>query len=71
MCVCVCVCAVIQVIILEDDMDLADDFFEYFQALSVLLDSDPTLLAISSWNDNGKHAHVYSETQLYRQVSDL
>ena len=39
-------------------MELAPDFFEYFQALAPILDSDESLLAISSWNDNGKYNQV-------------
>ncbi len=35
-------------------MDLAPDFFSYFEALAPLLDRDPTLMCISSWNDHGQ-----------------
>ena len=37
-----------------DDLDIATDFFSYMAALQPLLDSDPTVLCISAWNDNGK-----------------
>ncbi|KAB7504973.1 Alpha-1,3-mannosyl-glycoprotein 2-beta-N-acetylglucosaminyltransferase [Armadillidium nasatum] len=40
-------------IIVEDDLDIAPDFFEYFAATYPLLKSDPTLYCISAWNDNG------------------
>ena len=33
-----------RVIILEEDLEIAPDFFEYFAALSPMLDSDPSLL---------------------------
>lgn len=35
-------------------MELAPDFFSYFQALAPLLDRDPKLMCISSWNDHGQ-----------------
>lgn len=43
-----------RVIIVEDDMQLAPDFFAYFAATAPLLDADPTLLCISAWNDHGQ-----------------
>lgn len=42
------------VIIVEDDLDVAPDFFEYFSATYPVLRSDPTLWCVSAWNDNGK-----------------
>ncbi|VDM99272.1 unnamed protein product [Thelazia callipaeda] len=42
------------VIITEDDLDIAPDFFEYFSATRHLLDLDETLYCVSAWNDNGK-----------------
>ncbi|OQV23689.1 Alpha-1,3-mannosyl-glycoprotein 2-beta-N-acetylglucosaminyltransferase [Hypsibius exemplaris] len=41
-------------IIVEDDLDIAPDFFEYFAALYPLLVADSSLWCISAWNDNGK-----------------
>ena len=38
--------AVNRVIILEEDLEIAPDFFEYFAATSPLLDADPTLLTV-------------------------
>ena len=35
-------------------MELAPDFFSYFNALAPMLDSDASLLCISSWNDHGQ-----------------
>ncbi|GLH00155.1 Alpha-1,3-mannosyl-glycoprotein 2-beta-N-acetylglucosaminyltransferase [Gryllus bimaculatus] len=46
------------VIIVEDDLDVAPDFFEYFSATLPLLRRDPTLWCVSAWNDNGKAALV-------------
>ncbi|XP_063585102.1 alpha-1,3-mannosyl-glycoprotein 2-beta-N-acetylglucosaminyltransferase-like isoform X2 [Penaeus indicus] len=42
------------VIIVEDDLDVAPDFYEYFSATYPILRSDPTLWCVSAWNDNGK-----------------
>lgn len=42
-----------RVIVLEEDIRVAVDFFSYMEATSKLLDSDPTLLAVSAFNDNG------------------
>jgi alpha-1,3-mannosyl-glycoprotein beta-1,2-N-acetylglucosaminyltransferase len=55
-----------RIIILEEDIDVAPDFFSYFKRLAPLLDTDPTLLCISAWNDNGMRAFVSDATQLYR-----
>ncbi|OON13790.1 GNT-I family protein, partial [Opisthorchis viverrini] len=42
------------VIVVEDDLDIAPDFFEYFVATLPLLYSDPSLFCVSAWNDNGR-----------------
>ncbi|CAK9177925.1 unnamed protein product [Ilex paraguariensis] len=55
-----------RVIILEDDMEIAPDFFDYFEAGSILLDSDKSIMAISSWNDNGQKQYVQDPYILYR-----
>lgn len=47
-----------NVLVVEDDLDIAPDFFEYFLALYPVLRSDPTLYCISAWNDNGKDGIV-------------
>ncbi|KAJ7991809.1 hypothetical protein DPEC_G00287720 [Dallia pectoralis] len=46
------------VVIVEDDLEVAPDFFEYFRALHPLLTSDPTLWCVSAWNDNGREGLV-------------
>jgi alpha-1,3-mannosyl-glycoprotein beta-1,2-N-acetylglucosaminyltransferase len=55
-----------RVIILEDDLELAVDFFPYFQAFSRSLEEDDSLLAISAWNDHGQASHVSDSRRLYR-----
>ncbi|KAJ4715832.1 putative alpha-1,3-mannosyl-glycoprotein beta-1,2-N-acetylglucosaminyltransferase [Melia azedarach] len=55
-----------RVIILEDDMEIAPDFFEYFEAAADLLDKDKSIMAVSSWNDNGQKQFVHDPYVLYR-----
>jgi len=55
-----------RVIVLEDDMELAPDFFEFFAAMAAVLDADETLWCASSWNDNGQRRYVSDATALYR-----
>ncbi|XP_074542929.1 alpha-1,3-mannosyl-glycoprotein 2-beta-N-acetylglucosaminyltransferase b [Halichoeres trimaculatus] len=47
-----------NVVIVEDDLEVAPDFFEYFRALYPILRSDPSLWCVSAWNDNGRDALV-------------
>eukprot|EP01060_Flectonema_neradi_P009543 TRINITY_DN1679_c0_g2_i1.p1 TRINITY_DN1679_c0_g2~~TRINITY_DN1679_c0_g2_i1.p1 ORF type:complete len:477 (+),score=96.20 TRINITY_DN1679_c0_g2_i1:96-1526(+) len=54
-----------RLIILEEDIDVASDFFTYMKAASPLLD-EPDIFCVSSWNDNGKKDLVQSPTTLYR-----
>ena len=42
------------VIVLEDDLEVAVDFFDYFTATEALLAGDESLLAVSAWNDLGQ-----------------
>ncbi|KAH9694323.1 alpha-1,3-mannosyl-glycoprotein 2-beta-N-acetylglucosaminyltransferase [Citrus sinensis] len=55
-----------RVIILEDDMEIAPDFFDYFEAAADLLDKDKSIMAVSSWNDNGQKQFVHDPYVLYR-----
>ncbi|KAH9252919.1 hypothetical protein BASA81_009075 [Batrachochytrium salamandrivorans] len=56
-----------RVIVLEDDLELAVDFFEYFAAFATLLDRDRTLLCVSAWNDHGQ-AKLVSQDKDYSTV---
>ena len=47
-----------RVILLEDDMEIAPDFFDYFLTLAPLYDQDETIMAISAFNDNGFKGYV-------------
>jgi len=55
-----------RVIILEDDMELAPDAFDYWVATAPLLDADPTLYCVSGWNDNGKSSLGGDPAALHR-----
>ena len=54
------------VIILEEDIEIAPDFFSYFTNTAPLLEADPTLLAVSAFNDNGQAAYRGDPTALHR-----
>lgn len=55
-----------RVIILEEDLQIAPDFFEFFAATAPILDKEKSLLTISAWNDNGFNDQVKDERALYR-----
>ncbi|KAK8791857.1 hypothetical protein WA158_005234 [Blastocystis sp. Blastoise] len=55
-----------QVIVIEDDLLIACDFFEYFAGVSPLLWEDNTILAASAWNDNGFSEFVGNPATLVR-----
>ena len=44
-------------------MELAPDFFTYFEALAPLLDEDERLFCISSWNDHGQVTLTWGRLQ--------
>ena len=43
-----------HVIILEDDLDVSEDFYTFMLAASQVLDVNDNLYCVSAWNDNGK-----------------
>lgn len=55
-----------RVIIVEDDMKFAPDFFNYFRATSALVEKDPSIYCVSAWNDNGVGSLVSNPSRLYR-----
>jgi len=54
------------VIILEEDLEVASDFFDYFNATAPLLYTDETLLAVSAFNDNGQPRYASDPAALFR-----
>ncbi|XP_003737217.1 alpha-1,3-mannosyl-glycoprotein 2-beta-N-acetylglucosaminyltransferase [Galendromus occidentalis] len=57
-----------SVIIVEDDLEIAPDFFSYFESLLPILEADPSLYCVSAWNDNGKAGLIQTDNSslLYR-----
>lgn len=55
-----------HVVILEDDLAITKDFFIMFESLAPLLEVDPTLWCISSWNDNGFRTFTLPEENFFR-----
>lgn len=55
-------------LILEDDLNISPDIFEYFLATKKLLEIDDTLWCVSAWNDNGKDQLINSTAteKIYR-----
>jgi len=53
-------------IIIEDDLLLSPDFYEYFHAVAPILCNDPSLFVISAWNDNGFKGKVRDPLALSR-----
>ncbi|CAH1252079.1 MGAT1 [Branchiostoma lanceolatum] len=57
-----------SVLIVEDDLDIAPDFFDYFLSTLPVLQQDSSLWCVSAWNDNGKEHMTDTNRQdlLYR-----
>lgn len=58
-------------IIVEDDLEVAPDFFSYFESLLPILEADPTLFCVSAWNDNGKAGLIDSNNASLLHRSDF
>lgn len=54
-----------RLLFLEEDLEVAPDFFSYFAALAPVLSSQD-LLCVSAWNDNGQRGRASNATALYR-----
>jgi len=54
------------VIVLEEDIEVSADFFDYFNATAWLLDQDPSLLCISAYNDNGQGQYAGDPRAMHR-----
>ncbi|XP_065191187.1 alpha-1,3-mannosyl-glycoprotein 2-beta-N-acetylglucosaminyltransferase-like [Sycon ciliatum] len=46
------------VVIVEDDLDISEDFFDYMAAGERLMAQDKSLWCVSAWNDNGKAGFI-------------
>lgn len=47
-------------------MEVSRDFFTYFEAFTPVLRADPTLMCISSWNDNGMAENAEDGRRFFR-----
>jgi len=55
-----------RTIVVEEDLQIAPDFFEFFAATAPILDTDATLMAVSAWNDNGQKGSVSDAAKVLR-----
>jgi alpha-1,3-mannosyl-glycoprotein beta-1,2-N-acetylglucosaminyltransferase len=55
-----------RLLFLEEDLEVAPDFFNYFAATAPVLDYDTSLLCVSAWNDHGQLGRANNVTALYR-----
>ena len=55
-----------RIIILEEDLKVSHDFFDYFSTMSRLLDRDTSLFCVSAWNDNGLEEFAQNPSSFYR-----
>lgn len=56
------------VIVVEDDLNISPDFFEYFSATYKILNEDPSLWCVSAWNDNGKPSVIANDPELLHRT---
>ncbi|XP_071846962.1 protein O-linked-mannose beta-1,2-N-acetylglucosaminyltransferase 1-like isoform X2 [Apostichopus japonicus] len=57
-------------ILLEEDLDVAEDFFSYFSQTIHLLSEDESLYCISAWNDQG-YEHTSDDSALLYRVETM
>jgi hypothetical protein len=55
-----------HIIVVEDDFLFAPDFLLYFAQTAPILDNDPTVYAISAYNDNGFMGKAHDDNLVYR-----
>ncbi|XP_076440231.1 protein O-linked-mannose beta-1,2-N-acetylglucosaminyltransferase 1-like isoform X2 [Babylonia areolata] len=53
-------------IVIEEDLDVSPDFFNYFSQTKQLLEEDPSLYCVSAWNDQGYEHSCKDPSLLYR-----
>lgn len=57
------------VLVVEEDMEVSPDFYEYFAAGFDLLNSNPDIMCVSAWNDNGLNGLAEDIHALY--ITDI
>lgn len=50
----------------EEDLEIAPDFFTYFEATTPLMARGSSIYCVSAWNDHGQRGRVKDNTALYR-----
>lgn len=55
---------------LEEDIDVAPDFFSYFSQTVGLLEEDQSVYCVSAWNDQG-YAHSTADPALLYRVETM
>lgn len=55
-----------RLLFMEEDLEVAPDFFSYFAAFAPVLARDKSLLCVSAWNDHGQSGRALNHTELYR-----
>jgi len=55
-----------QLIVLEEDLEIAPDFFSYFAAMLPILKGDSQLFCVSAWNDNGRAQVASNSSAVFR-----
>ena len=55
-----------RLIMLEEDLAIAPDFFPYMAAAAAVMDRDHSIWCVSAWNDHGQLGRARNGTALYR-----
>ncbi len=55
-----------RLIILEDDIEIGPDFFNFLESAAALIDADSTIWSVSAWNDHSYHGRVVDRERLLR-----
>lgn len=51
---------------MEEDLEVAPDFFNYFAAFAPVLQRDKSLMCVSAWNDHGQRGRAQDPEGIYR-----
>mmetsp|Transcript_27711 Transcript_27711/g.38540 ORF Transcript_27711/g.38540 Transcript_27711/m.38540 type:complete len:462 (-) Transcript_27711:74-1459(-) len=55
-----------KAIVINSNLEVASDFFDYMQTSANFLDSDPSIICISAWNENGQEDFAKDSSALMR-----
>lgn len=54
------------IMFLEEDLEVAPDFFSYFEATAPLMAKDSSIYCVSAWADHGQRGRAQDSRALYR-----